>query len=113
MTPERHYAPWTPEEDRRLAELLSTGESTLSQLADRMGRTAAAVKQRMVFHLPAGLRPRREKYHDWTVSEERRVVELAAQGATMERIGRQMGLSHRVVADRLYSIRRRDAHERA
>ena len=85
---------WTEEEDFDLRFYHAEGE-TYEQIAERLGRSAASVSQRL-----SGFKKDKKPSVAWTSDEERTLTEMCEQGKDDQAIAEQLGRTIYSVASR-------------
>jgi len=86
----------------RAKQMLANGMS-YKEIADALGRTPDAVKQKFVYENNRGNKPRAK---EWTAQNFERMREMLLQGKTYQQIGESFGISKHAV----YDIFRRRKH---
>lgn len=85
-----HNDPWTEADDSQLQHLLKQYRYTYTEMAERLRRSEGAVKRRIAT-LGIRERPVRREIRRWTAEEERRLVEMRAQGYGWDNIAAELG----------------------
>jgi len=96
---------WSPEDDAQVISLWLGGR-TIPRIAQRLGRTTAAVNLRLN-HLRRSGRdvPNRVSGRSWTEAEEHRLCKLWLEGATLTGIGYALSRSGASVAGKVDTLR--------
>lgn len=88
---------WTEEEDNALAGLVETGELTLQEIADKLGRTEFSISSRCANVLKLKTRPIPLSRLWWSSEMDERLSAMEACGMTPKQIADEMGIAHRQV----------------
>jgi DNA-binding CsgD family transcriptional regulator len=107
---------WTPKEDKRLLELRAAGKSSFS-IAAELRRSVEAVlghlsvlkaRERVGSNSDAthSMTPRRKR---WTLDDDKRLMELRANGASFYEIANALGRTVAAIEQRAHTLKRRAA----
>jgi biotin operon repressor len=103
--PDEPRVEWSPEDDARVSALWLEGE-TIRCIAQRVGRTTAAVNLRLNHLRRSGHDvPNRVTCRSWTKAEEHRLCKLWLEGATLAGIGHALSRSVASVAGKVNTLR--------
>jgi DNA-binding CsgD family transcriptional regulator len=106
---------WTPKEDKRLLELRAAGKSSFS-IAAELRRSVEAVlghlsvlkaKDRFGGNSDATQSTARRKR--WTLDDDKRLMELRANGASFYEIANALGRTVAAIEQRAHTLKRRAA----
>ena len=96
--------PWSPAEERELADLYAHGYRPM-QLSLMLGRSVGAINGKLDYMLVE----RRTKYRAWNIQEIRTAQRLRAEGLSLAKIGKELGRSGTSVRHALIDAERRAA----
>ena len=101
----RRVVPWTPEENKRVLELVEAGKSWNEIAEDLPGRTVRAIRQQYR-HLTKGTLAPKKVHKQYTAEEDKVIIKALEEGKNWTEISQLMGRDSHSLTDRINYLKR-------